>query len=182
MIYTALTQFKIRCNLRVSPCQIWTPKISKTKVLSQSGPEGINGSYDYGQRSIVCLFFLFSPSLTSSINLFYNSLYPNKSLTTKKTRTTFIRIALKISFKRPVFAMAVLQAPFVMNSLIDWLILFILCVIYQVSSFYWKVWYRWTCQVSHVMCHYIYFFSQSSEASQGSVCYQQCLPRLVSFQ
>ena len=82
----------------------------KKNVFSQSGPGGINSKYDYGQRSMVFLIFLFTSSLTYSINLSY-SLYQNKSLNTK-IRTTFIKIAQQIDFKRLVFAMAVLQAPF----------------------------------------------------------------------
>ena len=41
-----------------------------------------------------------------------------------------------------------------------------------------------TCHVSHVTCHmyffyFLFFFGQSGEASQGRVCYQRGLPRLV---
>ena len=48
-----------------------------------------------------------------------------------------------------------------------------------------------TCHVSHVTCHmspshvmchifiYLFIFGQSGEASQGRVCYQRGLPRLV---
>ena len=43
---------------------------------------------------------------------------------------------------------------------------------------------RVTCHVSHVTCHvshfFYFFFLQSGEASQGRVCYQRGLPRLVS--
>ena len=86
-------------------------RVNKTNVFSQSGPGGINNRYDYGQRSIVFfIFFLFTPSLTSSINLSY-SLYQNKSLTTKIPHK-FHRNCTKKNFRRTVFAMAVLQAPF----------------------------------------------------------------------
>ena len=51
-----------------------------------------------------------------------------------------------MDFKRPVFAMAVLQAPF---SLTHWLtdLSFSYCVSHvvgPVSAFFWKVWYQWS--------------------------------------
>ena len=133
MIYAALTQFKIKFNLRIFFRQICTPKVSeftKTKVLSQSGSGEINGRYDYGQRSIICLIFLFTPSLTSFINLSYYCLYQNKSLS-RKIHTTFIK--QQMDFKRPVFAMAVLQASF---SLTHWLTdsSFSYCVTWHLSG------------------------------------------------
>ena len=85
-------------------------ELTKTNVFSQSGPEGINSKYDYGQRFIDCLIFLFIPSHTSYIILSY-SLYQNKSIT-KKNPHNFHKNCTKMDFRRPVFAMAVLQAPF----------------------------------------------------------------------
>ena len=101
--------------------QICTPKISdftKTKVLSQSGPEGINGRYDYGQRSII--FFFSHLPLSSPLLLTYLIILCIKTnYYIQKIRTTFIKeIARQIDFKRPVFAMTVLQASF---SLTHWL-------------------------------------------------------------
>ena len=78
----------------------------------------MNSMYDFGKRSIIYLNFSFTPSLTSSINLSYYSLYKNKSLSTKNLHKFYKNIAQQIEFKRLVFAMAVLQAPF---SLTQWL-------------------------------------------------------------
>ena len=114
-LHSYLTQFKIRCNL----CLFFPPNLyskisefTKTKVFSQSGPGGMNSMYDFGKRSIIYLNFSFTPSLTSSINLSYYSLYKNKSLSTKNLHKFYKNIAQQIEFKRLVFAMAVLQAPF----------------------------------------------------------------------
>ena len=103
-------------------------QFTKKMVLSQSGPGGINGRYDYGHRYI----FLKTFSLTFSINVSYYFLYQNKSLATKNPYN-FIKNSQQMDFNRPVFAMAVLQAPF---SLTHWL---------TDSSFSYCV--------SHVTCH-----------------------------
>ena len=129
MIYAALTQFRIRCNLHIVFRQICTPKVSeftKTKILSQSGPGEINGRYDYGKRSIIIFFY----SFTSSITLSYYSLCQNKSLSTKICTIFIKNFKQKKDFKRPIFAMAFLQTPF---SLTD-------------SSFSYCV--------SHITCHF----------------------------
>ena len=112
MIYAALTQFKIRCNLFIFFRQICTPKVSeftKIKVLCQSGPGKINDRYDYGRRSIICLIFSFTPSITFSINLSYYSLYQKKSLTTKNLHNFHKKMHIKWILRDPF--LPVLQAP-----------------------------------------------------------------------
>ena len=60
--------------------------------------------------------------------------------------TTFIKkIAQQMNFRRPVFAMAALQEPFLLT---HWISYFpIVCHmshdICPVSAFFWKVWYQW---------------------------------------
>ena len=81
-------------------------------------------------------FFSFSPSLTSYINLSYYSLYQKKS--TKNPHNFHKKLHNKLIWRDP-FCHGCFTSNFLINSLIDLPILFILCV---------------TCHMSFVRCQH----------------------------
>ena len=122
MTDAALTQFIIGCNLRIFFRQICTPKVldfTKTKVLSQSGPGEINGRYDYGQRSIICLIFFHLPLPLPLLLTYPIILCIKTNHYLQKIRTSFIKNCTTNGFYETCFCNGCFTSTFLINSLMS---------------------------------------------------------------
>ena len=110
LIYAALTQFEIWCNLRVFPARSVLPKfqsLQKQRCSASLARGESTVCMTTVQYQLFVIFFLNLP--LPSLLLFTYSIILCIKINHKpyKIRTTFIKIAQQMNFKRSVFAMPI---------------------------------------------------------------------------